>query len=306
MITHFFMEGNIVGCDFCGIVESAGALALVSPGERVCGADFPYRPDNSLNGAFAQYAVTDSRHVLRVPENWSDTQAAALGAIGWCTACLAISDPGALNLKGMPSRPTEKPVPVLVYGGATATGLMAIQMLKLSGYDPIAVCSPKSAPMVMEYGAVGTASYLSSDSLESVQSLANGLPIKYALDCITDAESTAFCYATLARVGARYACLEDCPESWRTRRAVKYKAVMGFEALGFDVDLNHPVYTRKANFELHGIALQWAQEIQSLLDQRQIKTQPIREIDGQFEGVIRALEMLQSGEVKGEKLVVRV
>lgn len=332
MITHFFMEGNTVGCDFCGIVESAGALALVSPGERVCGADFPYRPDNSLNGAFAQYAVTDSRHVLRVPENWSDTQAAALGAIGWCTACLAISDPGALNLKGMPSRPTEKPVPVLVYGGATATGLMAIQMLKLlvlalsrntqgnhcktlinithhqfrSGYDPIAVCSPKSAPMVMEYGAVGTASYLSSDSLESVQSLANGLPIKYALDCITDAESTAFCYATLARVGARYACLEDCPESWRTRRAVKYKAVMGFEALGFDVDLNHPVYTRKANFELHGIALQWAQEIQSLLDQRQIKTQPIREIDGQFEGVIRALEMLQSGEVKGEKLVVRV
>lgn len=131
MITHFFMDGNTVGCDFCGIVESAGASALVSPGERICGADFPYRPDNKLNGAFAQYAVTDSRHVLRVPQEWSDTQAAALGAIGWCTACLAISDSEALNLKGMPSSPTEKPSPVLVYGGATATGLMAIQMLKL-------------------------------------------------------------------------------------------------------------------------------------------------------------------------------
>lgn len=131
MITHFFMDGNTVGCDFCGIVESAGESALVSPGDRVCGADFPYRPDNKLNGAFAQYAVTDSRHVLRVPKDWSDTEAAALGAIGWCTACLAISDPAALNLKGMPSRPTEKPSPVLVYGGATATGLMAIQMLKL-------------------------------------------------------------------------------------------------------------------------------------------------------------------------------
>jgi hypothetical protein len=81
---------------------------------------------------------------------------------------------------------------------------------------------------------------------------------------------------------------------------------MGFEALGFDVDLSHPVYARKANLELHGIALQWAQEIQSLLDQGQIKTQPIREIDGKFEGVIRALEMLQRGDVKGEKLVVRV
>lgn len=329
MITHFYMDGNTVGCDFCGIVESAGESALVSPGETVCGADFPYRPDNKLNGAFAQYAVTDSRHVLRVPEDWSDTQAAALGAIGWCTACLAISDPEALNLKGMPSRPSEKPSPVLVYGGATATGLVAIQMLKLlvkpysddtkssaiifnwklifrSGYDAIAVCSTKSAPMVKEYGAVGTASYTSADCLETVQALANGLPIKYALDCITDAESTAFCYSALARVGARYACLEDCPESWRPRRAVKYKAVMGFEALGFDVNLDHPVYARKANLELHGIALQWAQEIQALLDQGQIKTQPIREIDGHFEGVVKALEMLQRGDVKGEKLVVRV
>lgn len=131
MLTHFYMEGNTVGCDFCGIVESAGASALVSPGDRVCGADFPYRPDNKLNGAFVQYAITDSRHVLRVPKDWSDTQAAAMGAIGWCTACLAISDAAALNLKGMPSRPTKKPSPVLVYGGATATGLMAIQMLKL-------------------------------------------------------------------------------------------------------------------------------------------------------------------------------
>jgi len=160
--------------------------------------------------------------------------------------------------------------------------------------------------MVKEYGAIGTASYTSPDCLQTVQALANGVSIKYALDCITDAESTAFCYGALARVGVRYACLEDCPESWRSRRAVKYKAVMGFEALGFDVDLSHPVYARKANLELHGIALQWAQEIQSLLDQGQIKTQPIREIDGKFEGVIRALEMLQRGDVKGEKLVVRI
>ena len=132
MTTHFYMEGNTVGCDFCGIVEVAGSSSIVAKGVRVCGADFPYRRNNPYNGAFAEYAVADSRHVLRVPEDWSDTQAAALGAIGWGTACLSISDPGALNLKGLPSSPEEKPVPVLIYGGATATGIMAIQMLKLS------------------------------------------------------------------------------------------------------------------------------------------------------------------------------
>ena len=81
---------------------------------------------------------------------------------------------------------------------------------------------------------------------------------------------------------------------------------MGFEGEGYDVDLDHPVYTRKANPELHAISSRWTKEMQSLLDQDLITTQPIREVDGQFEGIIKALEMLQNGEVKGEKLVVKI
>ncbi len=132
MVTHFYIEGNTVGCDFCGIIESVGSSALFTPGARVCGADFPYRPDNPHNGAFSQWVVADSRQMLKIPDEWSDTQAAALGAIGWGTVCMGVSDPEALNLAGLPSKPVEKPLPVLVYGGATATGIMAIQMLKLS------------------------------------------------------------------------------------------------------------------------------------------------------------------------------
>lgn len=320
------MESNPVGCDFCGIVESTGSSSIVPVGTRVIGADFPYRPNNPFNGAFAQYAVCDSRQTLRVPEEWSDTRAAALGAIGWGTACLAISDPEALNLQGRPSKPVDKPIPVLVYGGATATGIVAIQMLKQSvvymqllsdrynfltwpnrsGYVPIAVCSSKSAPQVMAYGAIGTASYTSATCLETIKSLAGGTPIKHALDCITDPESVTVCFNTLARVGGRYASLEDFPESWRTRRSVKVKVVMGFESRGVDVDLGHPVYTRKANLGLHALACGWTTEMQSLLDKGLITTQAIREVDGQFEAIVKALELLQSGEVKGEKLVVRI
>ena len=132
MIQNFYMEGNTVGCDFSGIVVKAGSSSIVPIGTRVIGADFPYRPNNPLNGAFSQYALSDSRQTLKVAEGWSDTYAAGLGGIGWGTACLAISDPDALNLPGRPSKPVGKQIPVLVYGGATATGLVAIQMLKMS------------------------------------------------------------------------------------------------------------------------------------------------------------------------------
>lgn len=130
MIQNFYMEGNTVGCDFCGVVEEIGSASTLPKGVRIIGADFPYRPNNPHNGAFQQYAVCDSRQALLVPEDWSDTKAAALGAIGFGTAVLALADPDALHLTGRPLNPVERPLPILVYGGATATGVVAIQILK--------------------------------------------------------------------------------------------------------------------------------------------------------------------------------
>jgi NADPH:quinone reductase-like Zn-dependent oxidoreductase len=133
MVTQFPKQGNGSGCDFCGTIEETGDSASLSQGTRVCGAIFPYslkHDHHARSGAFSQWVVADSRHLLRVPNGWTDTQAAALGGVGWGTAALAMSDPRALGLVGLPSRPVKKFTPVLIYGGATATGLMAVQMLK--------------------------------------------------------------------------------------------------------------------------------------------------------------------------------
>lgn len=131
MITHYPMPGNLAGCDFCGVVEATGPSSLQPTGTRVCGAVFPYKPDEPRSGAFAEWLVADSRLLLRVPHAWTDLEGAALGGVGWSTVCLAMSHPTALALVGRPSKPSEKKEPVLVYGGATATGTMACQLLKL-------------------------------------------------------------------------------------------------------------------------------------------------------------------------------
>ena len=134
MISHFPEKCKMVGCDFSGIVENVpspnGEPLAIAPGTRVCGGVFPYNPENPYNGSFAQWVVSDARVLLRVPDDWDDLQAAALGSVGWGTCGLAFYDSDALNLQGRPTKPTEKHEPVLIYGGGTATGTMAIQMLK--------------------------------------------------------------------------------------------------------------------------------------------------------------------------------
>ncbi|KAI1456608.1 GroES-like protein [Annulohypoxylon moriforme] len=306
MVTYFFNEGNGIGCDFCGMVEQTESSALISKGTRVCGAVFPYGTIDMHNGAFSQWVVADSRHLLKVPKDWTDAQGAALGSVGWATSCLSMSDPEALSLLGRPSRPVEKREPILVYGGATATGLTAIQMLKMSGYTPIAVCSSTSAPLVIKYGAIGTAPYKSKDCVEKIKLIAEGVPIRHAIDCITTAESAATCFGALGRTGGRYVCLEQFQDAWQTRRAVRTKIVMGYEMQGMDVHLGHDVYDRKAKPELYEIGTAWVEEMQTLLDTKAIMTPPLRELQGGFKSIIDGLHILKSGEAQGRKLVVKV
>jgi hypothetical protein len=157
----------------------------------------------------------------------------------------------------------------------------------------------------MEYGAVGTASYTSKDCVETVKSLAKK-PIRRALDCITDAESVGICYSAIARTGGSYACLEECPEAWRTRKAIKVKEVMGFQVLGVDIDLGTSIYTRSADEKLMAIGKQWAGAIQQLMESGRIRAHPLHELKDGWQGIIEGLEMLRKGEVRGQKLVARI
>lgn len=112
----------------------------------------------------------------------------------------------------------------------------------------------------------------------------------------------------MGRAGGRYACLEGLNEAWRTRRAIRVKEVMGFEGLGVRVDLGPKAatYSREANQELFGVCARWATEMQSLVDAERVKPHPVREAAGQWDGIIKGLGMLQRGEVRGQKLVVRI
>ncbi|KAH7324399.1 putative zinc binding dehydrogenase [Stachybotrys elegans] len=303
MAVHFPFPGTAGGCDFCGIVDQVAPGTAVMPhppGTRVLGGVFPYRP-NSTGGSFAEYVVVDANQLVRVPDHWSDLEAAALGGIGFGTVGMAMSDPGALALTGLPSKPSLKHEPVLVYGGGTATGTLACQLLKESGYDPIAVASNASAAMAKSYGAVGTVSYTSANPLEEIRAAADKRVIRHVLDCITDQESASICMGAIGRAGGRYACLEKCPESYRTRRTVHISEVMGFEPMGVDVDLGtDTTYTRHVNEEAYKIGCDWCHELQTLVDTGRVRPHPVKEIPGRWDGILEGLGRLMKGQVRVE------
>lgn len=134
MHANFQSPGATIGCDFSGVVVRVGSEAASRPcsfkvGDRVCGAVHGSNPIDHQTGSFAEYVRAAANLVLKVPDTMSFEDAAAIGGVGHGTLGLALWD--CLGLPASPDSPAEKPIHVLVYGGSTSTGTMAIQLLKL-------------------------------------------------------------------------------------------------------------------------------------------------------------------------------
>lgn len=122
------------GCDFSGVVVEIGSSVgdAFSIGDAVCGCTLGNNHDDKENGAFADFVVVASSLIFKVPLEMSFQQAATLG-IGLSTVGLALNHTLGLPLpraSGVLPRSAEGPH-ILIYGGATATGTLAIQMARL-------------------------------------------------------------------------------------------------------------------------------------------------------------------------------
>jgi aspyridone synthetase trans-acting enoyl reductase len=121
--------GATMGCDFAGVIIAVGSSLRKSVlvGDRVCGCIFGNNPDRLDNGAFAEILAAPADLTLRIPDGMTFQTAATLG-IGISTTGLALYHILGLPLPSIqPSRSDY----VLVNGGATATGTLAIQLLRL-------------------------------------------------------------------------------------------------------------------------------------------------------------------------------
>ncbi|KAF5511196.1 Dehydrogenase azaJ [Colletotrichum siamense] len=158
----------ILGMDLAGVVEEVGSnITHVKPGDRVLGLATSLRTDDNANSAFQAYALIPSDCVSSIPEELSFEQAAVL-PLAIATAALGLFGKAELGLQLPSVEPHHMGQVVLVWGGATSVGGVAIQLAKMAGYEVFSTASPKNHENIKNLGATKVFDYKSSSTEEDI------------------------------------------------------------------------------------------------------------------------------------------
>ncbi|KAI1352955.1 putative zinc-binding dehydrogenase family oxidoreductase [Xylaria sp. FL0043] len=289
MHERFPCPGAVDGCDFSGVIVALGSeVANLSIGDRVFGAVHGSNPVRPESGAFANYLVSESEFTLKIPDSMSFEEAAGLGVTGLATLAMALFK--ALALPGTLDEPAPKPRTVLVHGGSSSVGTMAMQLVRLN-FD-----------LARSFGAEEVFDYNNPDCAKDIKAYTKNT-LSYVLDPFTDAKSIALCYGAMGRAGGRYSCLEMYPDYILDRKTIKVGFVMGPALLGHRLALSDG-YERDEDPEMRAFGVQWYKSVQNMLDQGKLRPHPLRVLGKDFEAVLEGVDMLKRKAVSGEKLVV--
>ncbi|KAB8227954.1 hypothetical protein ETB97_006742 [Aspergillus alliaceus] len=290
--------GVLVGCDYSGIVEAVGkdVSKKFSKGDRVCGCVHGANAVQPEDGAFAEYIVAKGDLQMKIPDNLSFQEAATLG-VGITTVGQALYQ--SLKL-ALPTEPAQNSPFILIYGGSTATGTLAIQFAKLSGCKVLTTSSPAHFDLLRKLGAEAVFDYNEPQAAADIRKYTDN-NLKLALDCISLETSAQFCDNALSTDGGEYSALLPVGIG---RANISARSTLAYTAIGEAFTFGAtPV---PANAGDKAFAEKFWALAESLLAQGKIKPHPHRVGQDGLKGALQGLDMLKEGKVRGEKLVYNV
>ncbi|KAM5474427.1 hypothetical protein MauCBS54593_002002 [Microsporum audouinii] len=293
--------GAVVGCDYAGTVEAIGkgVRKKFRKGDRVYGVVHGCNRQEPDDGAFGNYILVKADVQSHIPDNISFEEAATLG-VGIITVCQGLYLGLGLDL---PTSPSFRRTPVLVYGGSTATGSLGIQFAKLSGFAPIAVCSPHNFEFVKSLGAVAAFDYHDLDCGLKIREF-TGNKLKLAWDTISLPVSARICaHALSTSPGGRYFALlpEPCP-----RDDVESSYTMAYYMFGEKVQMSENGPVIPPDHSGFRYAKEFVSMANQLLADGKIKVHPQQVCRRGLAGALDGLQMMRDGKVTRCKLVYRV
>ena len=296
--------GALSGCDYAGIVEEVGTKVdkPFRKGDSICGFCHGANALQREDGAFAEYIVAKASIQMAIPEHMTHEAAATLG-VAIVTVGQALYQSLQLPLPNV--APAQEPFPVLIYGGSTATGTVAIQFAKLSGATVITTCSPRNNELVKALGADEVYDYHDEACGEKIRASTSN-KLLHALDCVVEGSSPRICADALStddaltKIYNSLLGLKGFP-----RNDVGKKATLGYSAIGEEMSFpgRGTIPAKEEDLQFMSMFTGIAQE---LLAEGKIKPHPVSLRQGGLKGVLDGLQEMREGKVSGEKLVYRV
>ncbi|KAK3381172.1 chaperonin 10-like protein [Podospora didyma] len=304
-----FKEDSLhtMGCDVAGRVVLVGEdVNGFGVGDRVAGLCYSMKPGDAECGAFGQYALLKGQLSMRIPEHVSDAEAATV-AVGINFGGLGLYHSLGLPLPRLDlSGHSEIGPAVLIYGGATATGMMALQLARLSGCRVLATCSPKNFQLAKALGAHDVFDYHDARTCGPQIRQATDNKLLYALDCVAQGDSLRICADALTSAPGKARYTASLPVSSqafpRAQDDVRHGWTSGYSAFGEGTHLTGPL--GEANAKDLEFAARFWKLAAALLEQDRIRLGPFVHLrQGGLQGVPQGLQELKDGRVSAGKLV---
>jgi len=158
------------GKDGAGIVEKTGAnVTKFKPGDRVLTAD-------AGSGTYAEFAVFDEKHLIKLPENISFEQGAGV-FVPFATAYRALFQ----KAQGKTGET------VLIHGASGGVGVAAIQWAKNAGLEVIGTASSdEGKKLVTEQGADFVVDHSDENYLSEILEITNGKGVEIILEMLAN------------------------------------------------------------------------------------------------------------------------
>ncbi|WP_394679262.1 zinc-binding dehydrogenase [uncultured Exiguobacterium sp.] len=166
---------HIPGVDLAGVVEQIGPGAEVKIGDRVA-----IHTNLQRDGAFAEYALVDTRALALIPEDVSFAEAAAILCAGM-TAYEAIIQK--MNTTGKET--------ILIHAGAGGVGGIGIQLAKRLGLSVATTASTENHEWVKRLGADLAIDYKKENVTDVIRDWTNGRGADLIFNTVGRDEATA-------------------------------------------------------------------------------------------------------------------
>ncbi|KAK4447820.1 alcohol dehydrogenase [Podospora aff. communis PSN243] len=279
------------GDDIAGIVEMVGANVFeFKPGDRVAAFHKMMTP----HGSYAEYAIAWAHTTFHIPQATSFEEAATLPLAGMTAAVglyqrLGLPQPW----DPLPEGATHHSIPLLIYGGASAVGVFAIQFALRSNIHPIICVAGRAKEYVSGFLDASKGDrvidYRQSEEdlvAELKAAVPEGQHIRHALDAVSEKGSPQIVAAVMGRGKATFVLhgQKEIPEEVEQNITMVGSVHQGAKDFGY-------VYFR---YMAKGLAEGW------------FKGQRWEVVEGGLGGVQKALTDLKEGRASGMKYVFRI